>query len=225
MLNKSTIAILATLVVSTAGCSGGSILMNPAATFPIPVSDTTPAFLFPINVSHAGLPGDPAVGGLAITGGMAAHFGKKVISGQQLFDLVGNLSFDLAEGIQREAKSNTWTMSGPDEHIATALAGIMQAILDKLGAAGLIPKEYKFQYIIALHSHGSAGMAPNSVSITSWGGIYDINSKQISDYLEAGSLIALTSPTDDKTGAAQLPLVYNDLIDHLIDPKGQNAKK
>lgn len=44
-----------------AGCGSAAVVANPDAKFPVAATDDAPAFLFPINLSHAGLKasGDP----------------------------------------------------------------------------------------------------------------------------------------------------------------------
>lgn len=207
-------AILAAFLMLT-GCGGAAMAVNPNAKFPVPVSDTEPAFLFPINISHAGLPGDPNVLGLGVTGAMAAHFGKKVISGQQLFDLVGNLSFELAESIRSQIEAKKFTLDGPAEKVASDLSQKMEDILKKLAELGLIPAGYKFKYIVALHSHGSNGMVPKTVNVNSWGGLYDVDTKEIWSYIDSTDVIA----ADDKAALGMLPNAYNGIVDKLIAGK------
>jgi len=214
MTKKASILLLAIAFLYSVGC-GPSIKVNPAAKFPIPVTDSAPAFLFPINLSHAGVSGDPKVQGVSVTAGIAAHFGKKVVSGQQLFDMVGNLSYELAEAISSQAKSDSWVMSGSAEGVASSLASTMQGILNKLVALNLIPAGYKFKYIIAIHSHGSAGTVPKTVSVDSWGGIYDVETKNILVYIESSNTVV----DDEKTVLAQFPITYNGIIDHLLEGK------
>ena len=213
MFNKATTAVLSAALL-LAGC-GPSIITNSKAKFPVPVADNAPAFLFPINLSHAGISGDSKTQGISVSAGIAAKFGKKVVSGQQLFDQVGNLSYELAEAISSQAKAGTWTMSGPAAAVASSLSTTMTGILSKLVSLNLIPAGYKFKYIIAVHSHGSAGMAPKTVNVNSWGGIYDIETKEILDYIESSD----TMVDDEKVALGNFPIVYNGIIQHLLDGK------
>jgi hypothetical protein len=194
------------------GCGGATVQTNPNAKFPLPVSDTAPAFLFPINMSHLGAPGDPMAMGLSVSGGVIAKFGKQVISGQQLFDLVGNLSFELAEQMRSQVQSKQFKMTGGAEPVANGLSKIMQGILDKLASLNLLPAGYKFQYIICVHSHGSSTMAGKMLSVESWGGIYDVASKEILSYIESKDSYA----NDSKVVLAQIPLAYNAIIEKLL---------
>ncbi len=205
-----------------AGCFGADVKVNPSikGSLPLEVSDTKPAFLFPVNLSHCGTSGDPLAMGISVTAGIAAKFGKKVISGQQLFDLVGNLSFELAETIDSQARAGEWKMVGSAETIATALSNLMNKILEGLAGLGLVEKGFQFKYIIALHSHGDkmAGVGGvSAIKIQSWGGIYDIDTKEILTYINKENVVA-----DDPAGAAvlaQLPNVYNGIIENLINGK------
>jgi len=208
-------------VVFALGCASAKVAVNPNATYPVPVSDEAPAFLFPVNLSHLGSGGDPLAMGLTVTGGVIAKFGKQVVSGQQLFDLVGNLSFELAESIQAQVAANSWEMTGPAEPIASGLATIMSKVIDGLVAAKLLDKPIKFKYIIAVHSHGETGMGGNTLNVTSWGGLYDAETKQIVSYISSKDTYA----NKPEAVMAQLPSAYNGIISKLIGTKEGSAGK
>lgn len=209
---KTKTLLVAALSMFAFGCATAAMKTNPAATFPIPASEETPAFLFPINLSHLGSGGDPLAMGVTVSVGVANHFGKTVVSGQQLFDLVGNLSFELAESIQSQANSGKWQMDGSAEQIATQLSQIMEKIIGKLVELNLLSKPIKFKYVIALHSHGSGGIGGVTLNVESWGGIYDTETKQISDYIVSKDTFA----NKPETVMAQLPSVYNGIIEKLL---------
>jgi hypothetical protein len=211
-MRKSIMVISTVLFVAAFASCGSSVKTNPKAKFPLTVSDATPAFLFPINMSHLGAKGDPNKMGLSVSAGIIAKYGKTVVSGQQLFDLVGNLSYDLAEQIRSQAQAGKWTMTGSAERTATGLSSVMTAILDKLVALKLIKGGFKFKYIIAVHSHGKAGLAPGTLSVETWGGVYDVETKQILSYLENTS----TYKDDEKLLLGQLPAAYNSIIQDII---------
>ncbi len=216
MFKKTMVALVSTALLYSIGCGGPSILVNPAAKFPVAVADNAPAFLFPVNLSHAGVSGaGDTKAGLSVSAGIAAKFGKKVVSGQQLFDQVGNLSYELAEAISSQAKAGSWKMDGAAAGVASALATKMSEILSKLVSLNLIPAGYKFKYIIAVHSHGEAGTMPKTVKVNSWGGIYDVETQQILDYIESSDTLV----DDANTALAQLPMTYNGIIQHLLDGK------
>jgi hypothetical protein len=218
-VRKILVSVLGVLMLVAVGCGGAAIQVNPKVKFPIATSDTNPAFLFPINMSHLGAPGDATAMGLSVSAGVILKFGKQVISGQQLFDLVGNLSFELAEQMRSQVEGKNFTMSGGAEPVASGLAKIMTAILDKLATLNLVPKGYKFKYIICLHSNGESGMMGKMLNVDSWGGIYDVDSKEILSYIEAKNTYA----NDEKVVLAQLPLAYNGIIEHLL--QGNAEKK
>jgi hypothetical protein len=200
-------------------CSGASVQVNPDVKFPLATSEETPAFLFPINLSHLGSGGDPLAMGITVTAGVAAHFGKTVVSGQQLFDLVGNLSFELAEQIQSQVNAKTFQMTGSAEAIASALSNMMEKIIGKLVELKLVDKPLKFKYIIALHSHGESAMGGSMLKVNSWGGIYDSETKQILSYINSID----TYPNKPEAVMAQLPMAYNKIIDQLL--QGNAEKK
>jgi len=208
---RSRLSVLPVLALFALGC-GAEIKLNPNAKFPLAVSAETPAFLFPINMSHLGAKGDPTLMGVSVTAGVIAKFGKQLISGQQLFDLVGNLSFELAETIDSQAKANTWAMTGAAEQVATALSNLMEQIIQKLVDLKLLDKPIKFKYIIALHSHGEAAMGGKMLKVNSWGGIYDSETKEILSYINSVN----TMLNDDKALLGQIPLTYNDILSKLI---------
>ena len=193
-------------------CSGAAIQVNPDVKFPLAASDETPAFLFPINMSHLGSGGDPLAMGVTVTAGIASKFGKTVISGQQLFDLVGNLSFELAETIQSQVNSKNFQMNGSAEQIATGLSKLMESIIAKLVDLKLLDKPIKFKYIIALHSHGESAMAGQMLKVNSWGGIYDTDTKQILSYINSID----SYPNKPEAVMGQLPMAYNKITDQLL---------
>jgi hypothetical protein len=208
---RSRAFLLPVLAVFAFGC-GAEIKLNPNTKFPLPVSEQSPAFLFPINMAHLGAQGDPMVMGVSVTAGVIAKFGKQVVSGQQLFDLVGNLSFELAETIETQSKANSWAMAGAAESVATALSNLMEQIIQKLVELKLIDQPIKFKYIIALHSHGETAMGGKMLKVNSWGGVYDAETKEILSYINSVNTMA----NEEKALLAQIPLVYNDIAAKIL---------
>jgi hypothetical protein len=202
------------LALGSAGCGGATIVTNPAAKFPVPASDAAPAFLFPVNLTHLNAGGDPLAMGITVTAGVAAHFGKKVISGQQLFDQVGNLSFELAEVIRSQVEAKTFEMGGGGAAIADSLAKTMGDISGKLVELKLLDKPFNFKYIIAIHSHGEEAFGGKMLKVSSWGGIYDAETKQILSYILSTDSYAFDHKPE--LVMAQLPIVYNKIIDNLL---------
>lgn len=220
MLNTRPV-FLALLASASIGCSAAQVKTNPDVTFPVPVSETEPAFLFPINMSHLGAEGDPLAMGLAVSGGVIAQYGKTVISGQQLFDLVGNLSFELAEKVESQVRNGSFEMNGDAEAIASTLASLMEKIVSTLVELKLLDQPIKFKHIIVLHSHGESGMAPKTLNVKSWGGIYNVETKKIYSYIDDTSTYA----NEEAAILGQLPLAYNAIIDKLIAGSAEGTKK
>ena len=210
-----------TLTAALTGCASTKVLTNPAITFPLDVSEAKPAFLFPVNLSHLGSGGDPLAMGLVVTGGVASKFGKSAISGQQLFDLVGNLSYELAETIQSQAKSGQWQMTGTAGKIADELAKIMELVIKKAVDLKLMDKPISFKYIIAVHSHGSSTMGGTMLAVESWGGIYDTETKAITSYIETKDNLA----NKPEAVMAALPSTYNGIISKLIAGSAEAPKE
>lgn len=223
-MNRRLLVVLCIAVLSavaSTGCAGTKILTNPAITFPLPVSEEKPAFLFPVNLSHLGSGGDPLAMGLVVSGGVINKFGKTVISGQQLFDLVGNLSFELAEAIQGQAHAGRWVMDGSAAKISDDLAKIMELIIKKLVDLKLLDKPIIFKYIIAVHSHGSSTMGGSMLAVESWGGIYDTETKAITSFIETKDNLA----NKPEAVMAALPSTYNGIISKLINGSAEAPKE
>jgi hypothetical protein len=213
-MNKLLVAVAASMF--SLSCASAQIKANPDVKFPLEVTEAAPAFLFPVNLSHLGSGGDPLLMGVTVTAGVANKFGKQVVSGQQLFDLVGNLSFELAETIQSKVNGGSWKMDGSAEKTADDLSKLMEAIISKLVALKLLDKPIHFKYIIAVHSHGAAGMGGVALDVESWGGIFDVDTKQIVSYLDGKNSYAPNTP---EAVMAQLPMAYNGIISKLIAGK------
>ena len=214
-MNRRLLVVLSLAVISavaSTGCAGAKILTNPATTFPLPVDPLKPAFLFPVNLGHLGSGGDPLAMGLVVSGGVANKFGKTVISGQQLFDLVGNLSFELAEAIQSQAHTGKWVMDGSAARVADDLAKLMAQIVKKLVDLKVLDQPITFKYIIAVHSHGSSTMGGSVLGVESWGGIYDIETREITAYIETKDNLA----NKPEAVLAALPSTYNGIISKLL---------
>jgi len=202
------------------GCGSAQVKVNPGAKFPLDISEATPAFLFPINMSHLGAKGDALKMGLSVTAGVIAKFGKKLISGQQLFDLVGNLSWELAETVDAQVRNGSFQMTGGAEKIATALAGLMEKIISTLVELKILDKPIQFKYIVALHSHGSSSMGGKMLKVNSWGGIYDVTTKEIISYINDESTYA----NEETALLGQIPLAYNAILEKLIAGSAEGKK-
>ena len=194
-----------------AGCASMEVLVNPDATFPLEITDTAPAFVFPISL-HIGGGADVDALGLGISGAVVAEFGGTVIPGQQLYDLVGNLSWSLGETLRKKANSGEWVMDGYAETVATDLANMMEAILGMLKELGLIDPSYAFKYLVVLHADSSGSAIPGTRSFVAFGGIYEVETKKILAYTETEVSVADVP----ETMLAQVPLAFLDIIKGLL---------
>jgi len=119
LIKAASLLTSAALALTLTACSSGMVKRDANQTFPVAVSDSSPAFIFPISLH--GVPGDTDEVGLAISGGAVSEYGASVISGQQLYDLVGNLSWTLGENMRRQVQRDEMVMSGSAKQYATEL--------------------------------------------------------------------------------------------------------
>jgi hypothetical protein len=189
-----------------------SVLQNPAVQFPLPISDVAPALLFPINMAHLGAAELPARMASAITAGIIAKYGKQAVAGQQLFDIVGDLSFELAETIEAQVRTNTFRMTGAAERVATAMSNLLEQAIPKLIELRLLDKPIKFKYVVALHSHGESAMGGKMLKVISWGGIYDSEAREIVSFISSINSMV----NDYQALLGQIPHVYNHIIGKLV---------
>jgi hypothetical protein len=103
-------------------------------------------------------------------------------------------------------------MNGPAERIASDLAALMEAIVTQLVTLGVVSTAPKFKYIIALHSHGSSAAGGKILKVESWGGVYDVETKQVISYIESVN----NFPNKPEAVTASLPGTYNGIISALL---------
>ncbi len=199
------------IALSVAGCSSSSVKRNADQEFPLEVTAAAPAFIFPISLH--GVPGDSTEVGLAISSGAVAEYGASVISGQQLYSVVGNLSWTLGENMRRQASLDKLEMTGSAEKYAIELDKKMKTLTNKLKASGILTnKDYNFKYVVVLHVDSSGGMKiPMMTNVTAFGGIMDIETRKIVSYIEKD----LTLSQD--AILAQMPIEMNKIIAELLD--------
>ncbi|KXO07282.1 hypothetical protein AKG98_2635 [Moritella sp. JT01] len=199
------------IALSVAGCSSSSVKRNADQEFPLEVTTSAPAFIFPISLH--GVPGDSAEVGLAISSGAVAEYGTSVISGQQLYSVVGNLSWTLGENMRRQASLDKLEMTGSAEKYAIELDKKMKTLTSKLKASGVLTnKDYNFKYVIVLHVDSSGGMnIPMMTNVTAFGGVMDMETRKIVSYIEKD----LTLSQD--AILAQMPIEMNKIIAELLD--------
>ena len=153
--------------------------------------------------------------GLAISSGAVAKYGTSVISGQQLYPMVGNLSWTLGENMRRQANAGKMEMTGSAATYAQQLDSKMKLLTDKLKGMGAIKDaNYDFKYVIVLHVDSAGGIPlPGVKQVTAFGGIMDMQSQQIVSYIEKD-----LSLSDDAI-LGQMPAEMNAIIAELIDDK------
>jgi len=212
MKKTSFISILSIVLVSLvmSGCSSSMVKRNASQEFPLPVSAAAPAFIFPISLH--GVPGDNLKTGLAISSGALSEFGASVISGQQLYSVVGNLSWTLGENMRRQAKKDKMEMTGSAGKYAKELDVKMKLLTSKLKSAGVIKDpDYNFKYVIVLHVDSASGMQiPFMKKVTAFGGVMDMETQKIVSYIEKDITLS------ESAVLAQMPVEMNKIIAELL---------
>jgi len=201
-------AIFLTVVLS--GCSSPMVKRDANQEFPLAVNSSQPALIFPISLH--GVPGDTTEVGLAISSGAVGKYGTSVISGQQLYSVVGNLSWTLGENMRRQVNNGKMDMSGSAEKYATELEGQMRTLTGKLKSLGAIKDpNYNFKYVIVLHVDSASGMQiPFIKKVTAFGGVFDLETKKIVSYIEKDLTLS------EDAVLAQMPAEMNTIIEELI---------
>ncbi len=211
---KSFVSILsiAAVALSLSACKSAAVKQNTDHAFPIVVSAEEPAFIFPISLH--GTPGNDTEVGLAISSGAVAEYGASVISGQQLYSQVGNLSWTLGENMRRQANKDQFKMTGTADKEAKKLDKQMKKLTSKLKSMGVITNpDYNFKYVIVLHVDSAGGMqVPYVKNVTAFGGIIDLETQEIVTYIEKD----LTLSEDGVL--AQMPAEMNKIIADLLAP-------
>ncbi len=218
MKKTSLVSILvsAALALTLGGCSSSMVKRNADQQFPLAVTPTAPAFIFPISLH--GVPGDTTEVGLAISGGAVSEFGSSVISGQQLYSVVGNLSWTLGENMRRQAARDKLEMTGSAKKYADELDGKMKILTNKLKDVGAIKdKNYNFKYVVVLHVDSASGMQiPFLKKVTAFGGVMDLETSKIVSYIEKDITLS------EDAVLAQMPVEMNKIIAELLNkPKDE----
>lgn len=205
-------ALISSLVALTlSGCVSTQVKQNSAYEFPLAVSEKSPAFIFPVSLH--GVPGNNTEVGLAITAGATAKNGVSVISGQQLYSMVGNLSWTLGENMRRQVNKGEFKMQGYGDRIVDDLQTSMGKLTKALNKSGVVADGFNFKHIIVLHVDSSGGIPiPGVRRVTAFGGIIDIEKKEIISYIEKDLVLG----NDNDAILAQMPLEMNSIIDTLI---------
>jgi hypothetical protein len=201
-------AVLLSLALS--GCSSSMTKRNADQAFPLAVNAKSPAFIFPISLH--GVPGDNLKTGLAISSGAVGEFGSAVISGQQLYSAVGNLSWTLGENMRRQVAKDKMEMTGSAAKHAKELDSKMKMLTGKLKGLGAIKDpNYNFKYVIVLHVDSASGMQiPFMKKVTAFGGVMDMETQKIVSYIEKDITLA------ESAVLAQMPVEMNKIISELL---------
>jgi hypothetical protein len=211
MTSITSLFVAAAIALTLGGCSSSMVKRNADQAFPLAVTTTSPAFIFPISLH--GVPGDSTEIGLAISGGAVSEFGAAVISGQQLYSVVGNLSWTLGENMRRQAGRDVMEMTGSAEKHAIELDEKMKTLTSKLKDLGAIKdKNYDFKYVIVLHVDSASGMQiPFLKKVTAFGGVMDMETRKIVSYIEKDITLA------EEAVLGQMPVEMNKIIAELLN--------
>ena len=219
MKKTSFISVVATALLTLAmtGCSSPMVKQNADQQFPLAVTKNAPAFIFPISLH--GVPGDTTEVGLAISSGAVGKYGASVISGQQLYSVVGNLSWTLGENMRRQAGKDKMEMTGSAEKYAIELDEKMKTLTSKLKDAGLLTDpNYNFKYVIVLHVDSAGGFQiPFIKKVTAFGGVMDMETRKIVSYIEKDLTLS------EDAVLAQMPAEMNQIIEELIHGMDEEA--
>ncbi|EAT12887.1 hypothetical protein HF888_02705 [Bermanella marisrubri] len=211
-MKKIVLTIAASLLaLSMVGCSSSMVKRDANQEFPLNVSKNQPAFIFPISLH--GVPGDTTQVGLAISSGAVSEYGASVISGQQLYSVVGNLSWTLGENMRRQVNRDEMAMTGSAKKYATQLDQNMKKLTSKLKSAGVLSDpNYDFKYVIVLHVDSAGGIPiPFVKKVTAFGGVLDLETKKIVSYIEKDLTLS------EDAVLAQMPAEMNKIIAELLN--------
>ncbi len=203
---------LTTLFMISSFTSAASIKKNSDYNFPLEVDTTAPAIIFPITLH--GVPGDSQEVGLAITAGVASKHGKSVISSQQLYSMVGNMSYSLAEGMRKRAKKKKYSMDSSADELTSSIDELTTA-LKKISA---VSDDYQFKYAIVLHvdsTKGSLSIPGTKLGVkrvVAFGGIIDIEKNEIVNFIEE----KVTLANSDQLILGQMPKEMNNIVEKLL---------
>jgi hypothetical protein len=210
------ILISGALALSVAGCSSSTVKRNADQAFPLEVTTAAPAFIFPISLH--GVPGDTTEVGLAISSVAVTEYGTSVISGQQLYSVVSNLSWTLGENMRHQASQDKLEMTGSAEQYAIELDKKMKTLTGKLKDSGVITnKDYNFKYVVVLHVDSASGMkVPMMTNVTAFGGVMDMETRKIVSYIEKDLTLS------EDAILAQMPVEMNKIIAELLDKPAES---
>ncbi len=209
----TTVTLTSTLILT--GCMSTELKVNDKYEQPINLSTNNPALIFPVSLH--GVPGNSSEVGLAITAGVAGQYGTSVISAQQLYSVVGNLSWTLGESIRRGASKGDYKINHYGEKIATDLQYSMEKLTKALKSSGVInDKNFSFENVIVLHVDSTGGIpVPGVRRVTAFGGVINVKDLEVVSYIEKDLVLA----NDNDSILAQMPLEMNAIVKELIGKK------
>ena len=209
----ATISLAASLVLT--GCVSTELKTNDKYELPVEFSTTNPAMIFPVSLH--GVPGNDTEVGLAITAGVAGKYGASVISAQQLYSVVGNLSWTLGESIRRGANKGDYQINYYGEQLATDLQYSMDKLTKALKSSGAIKdKNFSFENVIVLHVDSTGGIpVPGVRRVTAFGGIINVKNLEVISYIEKDLVLG----NDQDAILAQMPLEMNAIVEELTGKK------
>ncbi|MFY0639576.1 MAG: hypothetical protein JXR16_00925 [Bermanella sp.] len=212
LTSLTSVVSLLVLALTLGGCSSPMVKSNADQEFPLPVTANNPAFIFPISLH--GVPGDNLKTGLAISSGALSEYGASVISGQQMYSAVGNLSWTLGENMRRQVNKDEMEMTGSAAKYAAELDSKMKMLTGKLKSAGVIKDpNYNFKYVVVLHVDSASGLQiPFIKKVTAFGGVMDLETNKIVSYIEKDITLS------ESAVLAQMPVEMNKIIAELLNP-------
>lgn len=217
---KTVKSLLASAIVCSSlvmlGCNSTNVQQNAKYEAPATISATSPALIFPVSLH--GVPGNSQEVGLAITGGVATKYGTSVISAQQLYPAVGNLSWTLGESMRRNVQNGEYSLKGGSSNkVADDLAFAMEKLTSSLKSANVVSdKNFNFEHVIVLHIDSSGGIAVPGVNrVTAFGGLVNTKTQEVVTYIEKDLVLA----NDADAILAQMPVEMNNLVAELVTHK------
>ncbi len=175
------------IVLFSVGCASKvDILKSPNSVFPIELAGNAPAFIFPVSFH---IPGDSDQIGIACSDAVASEFGLSVVAGQSVKDIVGDLSFTLGEGIRKQVQNGKFSMNNGYEEIAEEIEIVLKLVVDDLMALGVVEPDFRFNYIIVLHTDFVDDDLPGFAKFVMFGGIYEIETREILSFIESEETI------------------------------------
>ncbi|HNV46334.1 MAG TPA: hypothetical protein PLE73_01685 [Spirochaetota bacterium] len=189
-MNKKTRRGLLCLVALCAlGCAS-TVRVHPRVTFPLALTEGAPVLIFPINLDYTGAPIDSRKSWPTLASGIAARLGKNAVWDGRLYDMAGNLSFELPEAMDAAMRAGQWRLDGGRERIAVALEVVVRRMTKSLVASRQVPRDFMFTHVLVVHSRGRVTLGGTAISHESWGGVYRVADRTIVSFVRTPMTIA-----------------------------------